>query len=130
MFSSSASIMVPLLFVIELKELNVVVVGSRGVGGGFCSIDLLNNVIKLGEFLALLIGLAETDTNLLGGVHAKGIHDISQEEQVELALAIPVVDVTDLFNSLGINHLDYVFVLALHWVTAVGELILPGRTGR
>merc|ERR1719206_756853 len=73
---------------------------------------------------ALLIGLAETDTNLLGGVHAKGIHDISQEEQVELTLAIPVVDVTDLFNSLGINHLDYVFVLALHWVTAVGDSAL------
>lgn len=38
-------------------------------------------------------------TNLLGGVHAEGVHDVSQEEEVELALAIPVVDVADSLDS-------------------------------
>ena len=38
-------------------------------------------------------------TDLLGGVHAKGIHDISEEEEVKLAFAIPIVDVTDFLNS-------------------------------
>ena len=36
---------------------------------------------------------------LLGGVVAHGVHDVAKEEEVELALAIPVVDVTDLLNS-------------------------------
>ena len=36
--------------------------------------------------------------HLLGGVHAQGVHDISEEEQVDLAFAIPVVDVADVLN--------------------------------
>ena len=36
---------------------------------------------------------------LLGGVVAHGVHDVAKVEQVKLALAIPVVDVTDLLNS-------------------------------
>ena len=38
-------------------------------------------------------------TYLLGGVHAESVHDVSEEEEVELALAIPIVDVADLDNS-------------------------------
>merc|ERR1712106_221770 len=80
-------------------------VSSWGVRGALGSVNLLNNVIKLGKLLSLFICLAKTYTHLLGGVHAKSIHNISEEEHVKLALAIPIVDVTDLFHSIGINHL-------------------------
>merc|ERR1719474_265061 len=43
------------VFVVQLKKLNVVVVGSGGVRGALGSIDLLNNFIKLGELFALPI---------------------------------------------------------------------------
>ena len=42
--------------------------------------------------------------HLLGGVVAHGVHDVAEVEQVKLTLAIPVVDVTDLLDSIGINH--------------------------
>jgi hypothetical protein len=38
-------------------------------------------------------------TDLLGGVHAQGVHDIAEEEHVEFTLAIPIVDVADLLDS-------------------------------
>merc|ERR1719167_2194327 len=91
------------VFVVELEELNVVVVGSGGVRGVLGSVDVL---VELGEFLAFLIGLSKTNANLLGGVHSKGIHDISEEEKVKFAFAIPIVDVADFLNSLSINHFE------------------------
>merc|ERR1719167_1001803 len=72
----------------------------------FVSVDLLNDFVELGELLAFLIGLSKTNANLLGGVHSKGIHDISEEEKVEFAFAIPIVDVADFLNSLSINHFE------------------------
>merc|ERR1719206_1150929 len=72
------------IFVIELKELNVVVVGSGGVRGGLCGVNLLDDIIELCEFLAFFISLTKTNAHLLCGVHAKGIHDISEEEKVKL----------------------------------------------
>merc|ERR1740124_866004 len=65
-----------------------------------------DDIVELGEFLAFLISLAQTDTHLLCGVHAKGIHDISEEEHVKLAFAIPIVDVTDFLNSVSVNHFE------------------------
>merc|ERR1719282_2096536 len=82
MLSSSASIMVPLLFfVIQLQQLKVVSIASLGVWGGNSSFDLLNNIIILGKLLSLLISLAQTNTDLLGDVKTKSIHHISKEEE-------------------------------------------------
>merc|ERR1719474_1602382 len=94
------------VFVVQLKKLNVVVVGSGGVGGALGSIDLFNNFIKLGELFALLISLSKTNAHLLCGVHAKGIHNITKEEKVKLAFAIPIVNVADFLNSLSVNHFE------------------------
>merc|ERR1711890_113788 len=43
-------------------------------------------------------------THLLGGVEAHGVHDVSKVEHVKLALAIPVIDVTDLLTNVSVNH--------------------------
>merc|ERR1712033_109034 len=84
-------------------NLNIVVVGSRGVRSGLGSADLLNDVIKLGKLLSFFISLSKANTHLLGSVHAKSVHHISKEEEVKLTLAIPVIDVTDLLHGIGIN---------------------------
>merc|ERR1719209_954245 len=94
------------VFVIKLEEFNIVCIGSGGVGSVSCGLHFLNHVIKLGKLLPLLISLAKTYTDLLGGVHAESIHHISKEEQVDFTFAIPVIDVTDVFNFLGIDHLS------------------------
>ena len=52
------------VFVVELQELNIVSVGSLGVRGGHGGLDLLDNIVVLGELLALLIGLSLSDTGL------------------------------------------------------------------
>merc|ERR1719244_420503 len=93
------------VFVVQLEKLNIVVVGSRWVRSGLGSVNLLNNVIKLGKLLSFFISLSKADTNLLGSVHTKSVHHISKVEQVKLTLAIPVIDVTDLLHGIGINHL-------------------------
>merc|ERR1712002_668158 len=46
------------VFVVQLQQLNVVVVVARGVGGILGLGDLGDNVVKLGELLALLISLS------------------------------------------------------------------------
>merc|ERR1719402_135272 len=66
------------VFVVQLKKLDVVVVGSGGVRGALGGIDLLNNFIKLGKLFALLISLSKTNAHLLCGVHAKGIHNVTK----------------------------------------------------
>merc|ERR1711976_1084723 len=90
MLSSSASIMVPLEF-----------------------LSYNNNIIILGKLLALLISLAKANTDLLGDVQAKSVHDVSEEEQVNLAFAIPIVDVADVLNLSVINHLVCLCELSL-----------------
>ena len=52
------------VFVVELEELNIVVVGSLGVRGGNSGLDLLDDIIVLGELLALLISLSLSNTGL------------------------------------------------------------------
>ena len=42
-------------------------------------------------------------TDLLGDVQAESVHDVSEEEQVDLAFAIPVVDVADVLNLSLVN---------------------------
>ena len=42
-------------------------------------------------------------TDLLGDVQAESVHDVSEEEEVDLALAIPVVDVADVLNLSLVN---------------------------
>ena len=69
-----------------------------GVGGSNGSLDLLDNVVVLGELLALLISLAKTDADLLGDVEAEGVHHVSEEEEIDFAFAIPIVDVADVFD--------------------------------
>jgi len=94
------------VFVVELEELKVVGVGSLGVGGGNGGLALLDNVVVLGELLALLVGLSLGDTGLLGDVQAKSVHDVSEEEEIDLAFAIPVVDVADVLDLCFINHFE------------------------
>ena len=52
------------VFVVELEELKVVGVASLGVGGGDGGLDLLDNIVVLGELLALLVSLTLGDTGL------------------------------------------------------------------
>merc|ERR1719499_597467 len=94
------------VLVVQLQQLKVVVVISLGVRGGNCSLHLLDNIIILGKLLALLISLAKANTDLLGDVQAQSVHDVSKEEQVNLAFAIPVIDVTDVLNLCVINHFE------------------------
>ena len=42
-------------------------------------------------------------SDLLGDVQAQSVHDVSEEEQVDLALAVPVVDVADVLNLSLVN---------------------------
>merc|ERR1712121_110052 len=101
------------VFVIELQQLKVVIVSSLGVWGGNSSFDLLNNIIILGKLLSLLISLAQTNTDLLGDVKTKSIHHISKEEKIDLAFAIPIVDVADVLDLGIINHLECLCELSL-----------------
>merc|ERR1711920_41498 len=54
------------VLVIKLHQLDVVGIGSLAVRGGNGSLDLGNDLVKLGELLALLISLALGNTDLLG----------------------------------------------------------------
>ena len=60
---------------------------------------LTENIMTSGHYVFNSTKSHQRCTNLLGGVHAEGVHDVSQEEEVELALAIPVVDVADSLDS-------------------------------
>ena len=90
-----------LVLVVELAELDVVVVGAGGLGGLLGLVDQLDDLVELGKLLALLVGLAEANQDLLGDVQAKGVDDVHEEVHVQLAFAIPIVDVTDLLDFCG-----------------------------
>merc|ERR1711920_123943 len=92
------------VLVIQLHQFNVVSIGALGIRGSNGSLDLGNNLIKLGKLLALLISLALGNTDLLGHIESKSISNVAKVEKVELALAIPVIDVTDLQDCLSISH--------------------------
>ena len=42
-------------------------------------------------------------SHLLGDIQAQSVHDVSEKEQVDLALAVPVVDVADVLNLSLVN---------------------------
>merc|ERR1711936_79304 len=109
------------VLVVQLEELQVVVVGSLRVGGGDSGLALLHDIVVLGELLALLVGLSLGDTGLLGDVQAESVHDVSEEEEVNLAFAIPVVDVADVLDLCLINH------LAVCMSFLVTDLQVPGE---
>ena len=63
------------------------------------SIDHGDDFVEAGEFLGFFFLLAIGHADLLGNVEAQGVHDITKIEQVELALAMPIVNVADFLNS-------------------------------
>merc|ERR1711936_212454 len=101
------------VLVVQLEELQVVVVGALGVGGGDSGLALLHDIVVLGELLALLVGLSLGDTGLLGDVQTQSVHDVSEEEEINLAFAIPVVDVADVFDLCFINHFENMIFASL-----------------
>ena len=44
--------------------------------------------------------------HLLGDVKAHGVHHVSEEEEIDLALAVPVIDVANVLDLGLINHLQ------------------------
>ena len=70
------------------------------------SVDHGDNFVEASEFLALFFLLAIGHADLLGDVESQGIHDVAKVEQVELSLAMPIVDVTDFLNSISISLKD------------------------
>merc|ERR1719419_1570229 len=77
-------------FVVQLQQVDVVLVGSLAVGSLDGLFALGDDFVELDELLALLVGLAEANADLLGGVEAHGVEDVAEEEHVELALALAV----------------------------------------
>ena len=75
-------------------------------GGLQGSVDHGDNFVEASEFLALFFLLAIGHADLLGDVESQGIHDVAKVEQVELSLAMPIVDVTDFLNSISISLKD------------------------
>merc|ERR1712156_729157 len=95
-----------LVLVVELAELDVVVVGSGALRGGDGLVDQGDDPVEGAELLLLLLLLAKTHADLLGHVVAGGVDNVHQVEHVELAFAVPVVDVADLLNSISISHFE------------------------
>ncbi len=97
-----------LVLVVELAQLDVVVSGALAVLGLLRLVNEFDDVVELGELFVAFIGLAETDANLLGDVKVQGVDDVAEEEHVEFAFAIPVVDVANLFDRVGVgkSHLE------------------------
>ena len=92
-----------LVLVVQLAELNVVVVVARALWGLQGLVDELGDVVEAGELLVALLLLSKTHADLLGDVEAQGVDNVSKEEHIELAFAIPVVDLADLLNSISIS---------------------------
>ena len=67
-------------------------------GGLQGSVDHGDDIVEAGEFLLLFFLLAISHADLLGDVESKGIHDVTKVEQVELSLAMPIVNFADLLD--------------------------------
>ena len=87
-----------LVFVVQFAQFNVVMVVAVVFGGLQGSIDHGDNFVEAGEFLALFFLLAIGHADLLGDVESQGIHDVTKVEQVELSLAMPIVNFADLLD--------------------------------
>jgi hypothetical protein len=88
-----------LVFVVQFAQFDVVMVVSAHVGCLQGSVDHGDDFVEAGEFLGFFFLLSILHADLLGDVESQGIHDITKIEQVELALAMPIVDVADFLNS-------------------------------
>ena len=53
------------VLVVQLAQVHVVLVAAAAVGGGLGLLDLLHDLVELGELLALFIGHSQTDTDLM-----------------------------------------------------------------
>merc|ERR1712080_645514 len=80
----------------QVGQVNVVMVVAMVFGGLQGSVDHGDDVVEAGEFLLLFFLLAISHADLLGDVESKGIHDVTKVEQVELSLAMPIVNFADL----------------------------------
>merc|ERR1740128_1318419 len=76
--------------------------------------EVAQDVVELSEHhgavLVFVVQLQELEvvgvcSLAVGGLQGR-LNHAAEVEQVELTLAIPVVDVTDLLNSISVNHLD------------------------
>ena len=87
-----------LIFVVQFAQFNVVMVVAVVFGGLQGSVDHGDNFVEAGEFLVLFFLLAILHADLLGDVESQGIHDVTKVEQVELSLAMPIVNFADLLD--------------------------------
>ena len=87
-----------LIFVVQFAQFNVVMVVAVVFGGLQGSVDHGDNFVEAGEFLLLFFLLAIGHADLLGDVESQGIHDVTKVEQVELSLAMPIVNFADLLD--------------------------------
>merc|ERR1719209_2326309 len=94
------------VFVVQFAQFNVVMVVAVVFGGLQGSVDHGDNFVEAGEFLVLFFLLTILHADLFCDVESQGIHDVTKVEQVELSLAMPIVDLTDLLNSISISHFD------------------------
>ena len=86
------------VFVVQFAQFNVVMVVAMVFGGLQGSVDHGDDIVEAGEFLLLFFLLAISHADLLGDVESKGIHDVTKVEQVELSLAMPIVNFADLLD--------------------------------
>merc|ERR1712241_885620 len=95
-----------LVFVVQFAQFDVVMVVATHFWGLHGSLDHFDDFIEAGVLLFFFFLLAICHADLLGNVEAQGVHDITKIEQVELALAMPIVNVADFLNSISISHFD------------------------
>ena len=87
------------VFVVQFAQFNVVMVVAMIFWGLQGCIDHGNNFVEAGEFLCFFFLLSISHADFLGDVESQGINDVTEVEQVELALAMPIVDVADFLDS-------------------------------
>merc|ERR1712223_257709 len=94
------------VFVVQFTQFNVVMVVAMIFWGLQGCIDHGNNFVEASEFLCFFFLLSISHADFLGDVESQGINDVFEVEQVELALAMPIVDVADFLDSVSISHFD------------------------
>ena len=91
-----------LILVIQLAQFNVIMVvtGVFGLLGSL--VHESNNFVKSAELFAGVISLTVLDANFLDNVHAHSVEDIHEIVHVNLASAIPIIDVANPQNFFSI----------------------------
>jgi len=95
-----------LVFVVQFAQLDVVMVVAMVIGGLQGCLDQSDNFVEGTVFLFFFFLLTILHADLLGDVESQGVHDVTKVEQVEAALAMPIVDLTDFLNSVSVSHFD------------------------